>query len=321
MTIKTPNRKYYEGILYLSKQAIIDLNEVLKEINNSMYELFSSDMDKEADDLKKYSWNKERKKNEIKKELMNDNSYCKNKITLVTTLNDEIVVSELIDVLKDDSMNHVKIKEISIVVGYGSRSFNLTIKKENFSDLYYYAYEIPEKELKDFSFIIDNWYSKYSGKILEKAWNFYSQYIAPYFAGIIFVMLLIPFINTFSQNKYDQYKVVLQEKMIEQYHKGFESQDDIQNGMNLLMQLATKTVPEDFIPPKVPNLFTKTNLIIFSITIILIVLFFAPKTNFEIGKDKTKFQIQQKWRKAVLYVIPVMIILPIAIGLFVNKIS
>lgn len=319
MTIYTPNEKSFEGALFVSKESILELNKIIKEIDKEIYVLYENDLNDRVLENLKFSWNKDKNEEDMKNEFLSEEN--RKKITIITKDKYEIELSDLDCLIKDKSFSQLEILEIQIEVGYKYKTVSINISKESYSSFRYRARDLPEDIKLNIFYKLDTWYENFSGNGIENKWYFARKYLSYMSKMIICTLLIFLIANTLGHSRWEQYQNVITQELKSLYKKGFETQDDVKNVITLLIQNESKIIPPEFVPYEKPNFNKVSNYLILATILFLIIIMTAPETCFEVGKNQKKFKRQQKWKKLVLVIIPTSIILPIIIGVIVNYIS
>ena len=160
---------------------------------------------------------------------------------------------------------------------------------------------ISPKAKQDINFSIEEWLTTIKPNRILTAWKVLREYLfyflAPYF--------LLPTLIWVTAN---DYSAVLKTKAHTLISSGI-NEDNLNQAIDLLLKLNS-----NYSPPNITPNYLSLILLLTMQTVLALIIFFVPKTTFELGLSKTKYTNRKIWAKFITYTFPVFFILPFIIN-------
>lgn len=305
------NDKNILGPIFISKRAIIELNDRIKDIDELLSNSLKEKIKQNIEESKNKSYNEG--KSNIELEIMATPPKYKNRKLILVYTGDgaRIELESIDDLIKQDALKNYKFSSIAIKIIRDDKSFHLYIRHK-IESISYESSGLSESEKKEVYFQINEWINTVLPSKAIVTWTKLDEVLKFISIFGLVSIVTIYFLLNVMRNDGDYYRSEIKTKMIELIESSKSQSIDLNYGINLLLQFSSDYYPKEYIRPKIN---TYPFLIIIMICVCLFIVSFSPKTKFELGNEIRSYNNQMIWTKAILYIIPVMIIVPIIINL------
>lgn len=298
--------------MLISKHSLIELNNRINDIDKYLRECLENDISEKVCELKTKSYYKGFSDEQLRAEATP--APYENNITIYAFTNDGYrIILESIDALvKQETLRNYSFKTIAVKIKRGTHSINLILRHSIEDTLTYELEGLTEEQKREVIFQINEWIEILKPTKVISIWNALNGVLKVVSFSLLFMIgVMYLLINLTRDNSY-YYKSDLKKIMQRQIEDGIKNIDDANQALTSLLMYSSDYVPKAYKHPQADN---KIFIIIVIIGIVLFIISFSPKTRFELGKEKQIYNFQKIWIKIMLYIIPVLIVLPILINI------